>query len=123
MLRKILVGLGAMMAALPLLAASGIDSPVDPGVRAQDDFYRYVNDAWLAKHPIPADKSAWGNPHVVDEITRAHVKEIVEGALKDTTSPPGSDARRIGDLYSSYIDEARVESLGLAPLKAEFARV
>ena len=36
-----------------------------------------------------------------------------------TTKTPGSEAQKIGDFYDSFMNEARAEQLGIAPLKAE----
>jgi hypothetical protein len=39
---------------------SGIDSQyINDTVRAQDDFYQYVNGKWLASTEMPADKSSY----------------------------------------------------------------
>jgi len=39
---------------------SGIDSQyIDDTVRAQDDFYKYVNGRWLASTEIPADRGSY----------------------------------------------------------------
>ncbi|HFX18190.1 MAG TPA: M13 family peptidase, partial [Flavobacteriales bacterium] len=34
---------------------------MDTTVRPQDDFYNYVNGAWMKKTEIPADRSRWGS--------------------------------------------------------------
>ena len=42
--------------------ASGIDKAnMDLSVRPQDNFYRYVNGAWLNKNEIPGDKTSIGS--------------------------------------------------------------
>ena len=42
--------------------SSGIDAAaIDPAVRPQDNFYRYVNGHWLDQTEIPADQSVWGS--------------------------------------------------------------
>ena len=94
----------------------------NPAVRAQDDFFRHANGGWLAAHPIPDDKIGWGVFNMVDEATRARVRGIVEAA-RAAHPAPGSEAQKIADLYASYVDEARIEALGLQPLAAEMDRV
>ena len=40
---------------------SGIDtSGFDTSVRAQDDYYEYINGTWLERTKIPPDKSNYG---------------------------------------------------------------
>jgi len=51
------------------------------------------------------------------------VRTIIEQAALDKTARAGSSAQKMGDYYASYVDEARRNALGLAPLKAELARV
>ena len=51
------------------------------------------------------------------------MRTIIEQAALDKTARAGSSAQKMGDYYASYVDEARRNALGLAPLKAELARV
>jgi putative endopeptidase len=103
---------------------SGIElTSIDPQVRAQDDFYRHVNEGWMRTHEIPADRAGWGGFSQLDEATRARVREVVEAAVNDPNRRPGSEAQKIADLYTGFLDEARLDALGLKPLEPEFARV
>ncbi|WP_311196826.1 M13 family metallopeptidase [Rugamonas apoptosis] len=106
------------------IRASGIAiANMDPSVRAQDDFFANLNGKWLASTAIPADKASWGAFEKLDDDTKPQLRAIIEAAAADTNRAPGSDAQRIGDFYASYMDEARLEQLGLAPLRAELDRV
>jgi putative endopeptidase len=103
--------------------ASGIDiTAFDKSVRPQDDFFRYVNGAWLDKTPIPADKPSYGSFEVLFDKAEVDLRAIVEESGK-AGGAPGSDARKIGDFYASFMDEAKIESLGVMPLKAELAAI
>jgi len=51
---------------------------------------------------------------VVDE-TDKRVEDLITGAAKGTA--PGDKARKIADLYNSYMDEAGIEAKGLKPLQ------
>jgi predicted metalloendopeptidase len=107
----------------PLLK-SGLDlTGFDRGVRPQDDLYRFAGGAWLANTPIPADKSNYGSFIILDDKAQEEVKELILAAAQKADRPPGSDAQKVGDFYQAYMDTARVESLGLAPLEEEFARI
>ncbi|MEI6666637.1 MAG: M13-type metalloendopeptidase [Acidobacteriota bacterium] len=102
---------------------SGIDiTAFDKSVRPQDDFFRYVNGAWLDKTPIPADKPSYGSFQVLYDKAQDDLRAIVETAGK-SEGAPGSEARKIGDFYASFMDEAKAESLGITPLKAELAAI
>jgi len=101
----------------PAQLASGIDTTkFDHAVRPQDDFFRYVNGGWLKKNEIPADASSWGAFQELRESSRNAEHELFEGASK-ANAPAGSPERKVGDLYASYMDTARVEKLSIAPLQ------
>ena len=102
---------------------SGIDlANFDRAVRPQDDFYRYVNGTWLKTTAIPADKPLWAPYMKLRDDTDAQVRAIIERAAQDR-GPAGSEAQQVGDYYASFMDEARIESLGVTPLAAELARI
>ena len=101
---------------------SGIDlSLMDTSVRPQDDLSRYVNGKWLATTEIPVDKAAYGAAAKTYDDTQDQLHAIVEGLAQ--TPAAGTSAQRIGDLYQSFMDEPRLETLGVSPLKAEFASI
>ena len=102
---------------------SGVDMQyVDRAVRPQDNIYRYLNGKWLDNFQLPADKATYGAFAFVDDTTQEQLHGIVESLAHE---PAGADAeaRKIADLYSSFMDEARLETLGVKPLQAEFAAI
>ncbi|TDJ45025.1 MAG: hypothetical protein E2O52_07280, partial [Gammaproteobacteria bacterium] len=84
--------------------------------RPQDDFFAYVNGLWIERTEIPAEWSRYGTMQIVHERTEARVRALIETAAADTEAPAGSDVRKIGDLYRSFMNEARADSLGLEPI-------
>ncbi|WP_431804637.1 M13 family metallopeptidase [Microbacterium sp. bgisy203] len=100
---------------------SGIElSELSAQIRPQDDLFRHVNGAWLERTEIPEDKARWGSFHLIAEQAEKDVRAIVE---ESTTAEPGTEARKIGDLYTSFMDTERIEALGAAPLRDQLARV
>ncbi|MDQ2931701.1 MAG: M13 family metallopeptidase [Gemmatimonadota bacterium] len=120
------VAAALIAAAIPAAAqqlSSGIDtSRFDHSVRPQDDFYRYVNGGWLKSAQIPGDASSWGAFQELREDSRNAEHQLFEEA-STTNAPAGSPQRKVGDLYASYMDSARVEKLGTAPLAPELKRI
>ncbi|MEJ1154098.1 M13 family metallopeptidase [Microbacterium marmarense] len=89
-------------------------------IRPQDDLFRHVNGAWLDRTEIPEDKARWGSFHLIAEQAEKHVHAIIEESQQ---AEPGTETRKIGDLYSSFMDTARIAELGAAPLADSLARV
>ncbi|MES2161291.1 MAG: M13-type metalloendopeptidase [Pseudomonadota bacterium] len=102
--------------------ASGIAVEyIDPAVRAQDDLFTHMNGKWLATTEIPADKASWGSFAKLRDDIQPQLRAIIEGAAANKAGGP--EAQRIGDFYSSFMDEAKLEQLGLTPLNAELAKI
>jgi predicted metalloendopeptidase len=103
---------------------SGLDlTGFDRNVRPQDDLYRFAGGTWLANTPIPADRSNYGSFIILDDTAQEEVRQLIVAASEQANRPQGSDAQKVGDFYLAYMDSARVESLGLAPLREELARI
>jgi predicted metalloendopeptidase len=101
----------------------GIDTAsFDRSVRPQDDFFRFVNGTWLKNTDIPADRTRYGSFDALAEKSEEAVRAIIEETAKKTNQP-GSDAQKVGDLYLSFMDTARVETLGIAPVRSDLQRV
>ncbi|WP_372870868.1 M13 family metallopeptidase [Shewanella sp.] len=98
---------------------SGIEQQnFDKEVRHQDDFYYSVNGTWLKNTPIPADKSNYGAFSVLYDDSQKALREIVEAAAAKENKQAGSTEQKIGDFYASYMNTDKLETLGVAPIKA-----
>ncbi len=91
---------------------------LDPGIRPQDDLFRHVNGRWLERTEIPADRARDGAFRVLAEAAENAVREIVEEAA---SAPEGSEERKLGDLYASFMDADRAEQLGPEPIRETLA--
>lgn len=89
---------------------------LDPGVQPQDDLFRHVNGRWIDRTEIPADKARYGSFIVLYEEAEKAVREIIEEAQR---AEPGTEARKVGDLYASFMNEERAELLGATPIAAQ----
>jgi len=98
---------------------SGISiDELDPAVRPQDDLFRHVNGRWLAQHEIPADRARDSTFRILADQAESAMRAIVEEA---TSAPDGSEERKFGDLYASFMDEDRAELLGSQPISSALA--
>jgi len=89
---------------------------IDPEVKPGDDFFRYCNGAWLKRTEIPADRGSVSVVLALRDKSDQRVKALVEEAAK-ANAAPGTNTRKIADLFHSYMDEAGIEAKGMAPLE------
>jgi putative endopeptidase len=102
----------------------GIDvSGMDRTVRPQDDFFRFVNGAWADKTEIPPDKSRYGSFVMLQDDSQSAVREILERAAAQKDASSSSETQKLGDLYRSFMDMARVEALGIKPLQTHLTTI
>ncbi|GAA2869179.1 M13 family metallopeptidase [Microbacterium arabinogalactanolyticum] len=95
-------------------------SEFDSDIRPQDDLYRHVNGTWLESAEIPADKARWGSFHLLAEQAEKDVRAIIE---ESQDAEPGTLNRKVGDLFTSFMDTERIAALGLTPLHEQLAKV
>jgi len=127
------------------LAACGADSPsepatettqptvlpalgFDPGdlndtIRPQDDFFGYVNGKWAENTEIPAEWSRYGVAQELYEETEQQLRSLIEGTTGADSEPDDFDTHKIGDLYTSFMNEQIAEELGIEPLAPELERI
>jgi putative endopeptidase len=89
-------------------------------VGARNDFYEYVNGGWSEATEIPADQSSWGTVAELEEATQMQLKSLIEGL---GSRPSDRTEAQIATLYASFMDEARLETLGVDPIRAEWDRI
>lgn len=62
----------------------------------------------LAEHEIPADRALDGAFRTLADKAEVDVRTIIEEAAA-SGAEPGTDAQKIGDLYTSFMDTATIE--------------
>jgi putative endopeptidase len=89
---------------------SGMDRSISPG----QNFHRFANGHWLETTPIPPDKSNYGLFTLLADLSDDRTRAIIEASRGE----PGSEERKIADLYQTFLDEHAIEAQGLRPLQA-----
>jgi predicted metalloendopeptidase len=108
----------------PAAPVSGLDLPgYDQAVRPQDDMYSFANGTWLRNTQIPPDLSEYGSFSMLSQRAEEDQRTLIEGAESSNGAPDGSNQRKIGDLYASFMDTARLDQLKATPLAPYFAAV
>ena len=94
--------------------------PMSDTVSAREDFYQHVNGPWLEATSIPDDQSASGTIPELQARTRMQLKALIE---RLGSHPADRNAQKIVALYTSFMDEARIEAAGLGPIMSEWNRI
>jgi putative endopeptidase len=110
-----------MSASASTISGIAVDELSDD-VRPQDDLFRHVNGTWLAETEIPPDRAAHGAFHALRDQSELDVRAILEKAVA-SDAPPGTDERKVGDLYAAFMDADAVEALDAEPLADDLAEV
>jgi putative endopeptidase len=98
-------------------SASGIKTEeLSSEIRPQDDLFRHVNERWLDRTEIPADKARYGSFVVLDEEAEKAVGDII---VEAQSAAVGTEERKFGDLYASFMDEERIQKVGIDPIRAQ----
>ncbi|GAB3522267.1 M13 family metallopeptidase [Arthrobacter monumenti] len=102
---------------------SGIDlANMDRAIRPQDDLFRNINGRWIAETDIPDDRPLEGSFTLLRDAAEVAVRAIIEEAA--ATGPDATDLQhKIGDMYSSFMDERRIDALGGSPVSADIEAV
>jgi putative endopeptidase len=95
---------------------TGLVTSAEPG----DDFFAYANATWLETTGIPAGSGRWTARDEIVSVTRQQVAQLIRDAA---AAPAGSDARKVADFHSAYLNESAIESRGLRSLTPLLARI
>ncbi|MCV7382934.1 M13 family metallopeptidase [Mycolicibacter longobardus] len=102
--------------------SSGLDlTHLDSAIRPQDDLFGHVNGRWLDGYEMPPDRATDGAFRALFDRAEAQVRDLLTAAAESGTA--GTDERRIGDLYASFLDEETVRDRGVEPLLAELSAI
>jgi endothelin-converting enzyme/putative endopeptidase len=108
----------------PTAAQHGVQlSDIDKGAQPCDDFFEYANGQWRKDNPIPASLPRWSRRWQAGESSKDRLKIILEETAAIRNAPAGSGQQLTGDFYGACMDEARLDKLGVEPLRPKLAEI
>ncbi len=120
----ILVGISTATAQEKAKEEPGINiSYMDKSSKASNDFFRYVNGAWLDKTEIPADRTRWGSFDELRQRTDEDALAILKEAASNHAYSASTDQGKAVIVFESVMDVAKRNKLGIAPLKPYFKKI
>ena len=97
---------------------SGLDwADMNLAVRAQDNFYQYVNGGWLDAHHIGEDKTVIGSFYDLRDRAVHDVKAIIDDLSHSNNLQVGTIEQQIFDLFRSFMDTETIEASGIEPIR------
>ena len=95
-----------------------MDTSYVPG----DDFYMYATGGWQKANPIPDENSRYGTFDKLRENNQEQLQGLIE-ELGAKDHKLGTNAQKVGTLYSMGIDEGKLNAEGYEPIKPILAEI
>lgn len=96
---------------------------LNESIRPGDDFYTYVNDAWLREHPVPDDKTYYGMFSELQDKTDDNLHALLLNASNAAPGTADHETALLGEFYRSGMDNATIDRQGLLPLAGDLAMI
>ena len=96
----------------PAIDKENMGLNVNPG----EDFFRFANQGWLDKHPIPDEYTTYGAFTELSEINEVQLQDIIKTASENQDAQQGSVAQKIRDFYNAGMDTVAIEEKGFSEL-------
>lgn len=105
-------------------AEPGINTTLmDQKVNPANDFFRYVNGAWLEKTDIPADRTRWGSFDELRQRTDNDVLAILKEAAANAKYDSKTDQGKAINLYKAVMDTVSRNKMGIKPIQPWLAKI
>jgi endothelin-converting enzyme/putative endopeptidase len=90
---------------------------IDKKVNACTNFYDYANGAWREANPIPPSMQRWSRRWAAGEQSKEQLRALLDDVSKRHDWPQGSIDQQISDFYGACMDQARIDALGIQPVR------
>jgi putative endopeptidase len=105
-------------------AEPGINvSYMDKNTKPNDNFFRFVNGAWLDKTEIPSDRTSWGSFNELRKKTDVDALAILKEAAMNPIYKSNTDQGKAVNFFKSINDTVARNKQGIAPLKPYLAKI
>jgi putative endopeptidase len=104
----------------PHYSPSGFDlTAIDRSSKPGDDFFQYANGRYLARAIIPADRPTVSRRYEMTDRMEAQLHELFQDVARGVGLEPTDNRGKAGAFYTAFMDEDRIEQLGVAAIAPE----
>ncbi len=96
---------------------------MDTTTTPQEDFFRYVNGAWLDSTEIPNDRTRWGSFDELRQRTDEDALALLEKTAESDKLDGSTDQGKAVFLYKSIMDTLTRNKQGVEPVKPYLAKI
>lgn len=89
----------------------------DKGIRPQDDYFGYVNNPWLKRHPIPDTETMWGTFYELRDASARAVDNIVKELRRTPEKKLSHDQRLLRSFFDAALTYQRHAAAHTASLE------
>ncbi|MCE5179091.1 MAG: M13 family metallopeptidase [Porphyromonadaceae bacterium] len=100
------------------LNPANMDTTAAPG----GSFYQYATGGWQEANPIPDEYARYGSFDKLREENQEQIQSLIT-ALGEQENPAGSNAQKVGDLYTLGMDSVKLNNDGAAPLREQLTEI
>ncbi|HRE74224.1 MAG TPA: M13 family metallopeptidase [Flavobacteriales bacterium] len=95
---------------------------MDPKIDPRKDFYSFANGNWVRNNPVPATENRWSSFNILSDDNNRKLRAILEEAAAGKY-PKGDHRQLIGDYYASFMDSAKRDKEGIAPIQTDLKKI
>lgn len=95
---------------------------LDTTALAGGSFYQYATGGWQKTNPIPDEYARYGSFDKLREENQSQIQSLIT-ALGTQENAEGTNAQKVGDLYSMGMDSVKLNSDSAAPLRPQLEEI
>lgn len=91
---------------------------LNPSADPKKDFYEFANGAWIAAHPLKANRSRFGVFDLIADKARNRINRMIKTLGENPEAAvEGTIEQKINDIYQQVLDTERLDREGIAPIR------
>lgn len=114
----LMAGCNSKQAVVPAIDRANFDE----SVALNDDFYQYATGGWQAANPLKPEFARYGTFDRLRESNEIRLNDLFADIAKSRFKE-GTVDQKIADLYTMGLDSTRLNTEGVAPVKADIDRL